>query len=118
MKARMIRESKCRNPDFNYNEFSRCLQKGVPYKVDIDLIVKVGAIIDAPDCWRLVLCGIAEPADEECRIASGNLTDEEIQKRIDVQDKLSRGMLSNKPEQNARSDETLDENLSPEAMNA
>lgn len=31
---------------------------------------KVGAILDTPDCWRLVQMGCALPADEECAAAA------------------------------------------------
>lgn len=114
----MLFESKGRNPEFDYQEFSRCLRAGLPYRVDIDIVIQKGVIIDAPDSWKLVVLGAAEPADEECRIASGMLTDEEMAVRVASHDKLRRGMLSNKPEENASQTTTLDENLSPEAMNA
>lgn len=118
MKARTLFQSKGRNPEFDYQEFSRCLRDGKPYKVDIDIVIEKGVIIDAPDCWKLVVVGAAEPADKECRIASGMLTDDEMAVRQTSQDKLRRGMLSNKPEENASATETLDENVSAEAANA
>jgi hypothetical protein len=30
------------------------------------LIAPVGAIVNDPDCWRIVMMGQAEPADDEC----------------------------------------------------
>lgn len=39
---------------------------------------KVGSVIEMPDCWMAVQMGWAEPADEECNLASGCMTREEL----------------------------------------
>lgn len=40
---------------------AQCVRRGA------FLFAPVGTLIDDPDCWRIVLMGQAEPADDECR---------------------------------------------------
>jgi hypothetical protein len=39
--------------------------------------ISVGTILDDADCYELVLCGCAEPADEECAARCPVLTEEQ-----------------------------------------
>ena len=38
------------------------------------LFWELGAILERPDCYMLVRMGVAEPADEECRLAASMTT--------------------------------------------
>lgn len=123
MKARLAINATCPNPRFDFQEYSKALKAGERYPEPTTLHLKKGTIIDEHDCWKLVIFGLAYPEDAECRAAAefkiGHvLTDEEFQRRMEIQLKTRAGMLSNKPEQNARPTETLDDDVSPEAANA
>ena len=65
-----------------------------------DGIVPAGTIIEAPDCYRLVLLGAAEPADDECR-EKVNLPEDVLQIRQKARRRIEAGI---QPEDNERFD--------------
>ena len=84
MKAKLLRETQSINPmyrteDGRYNHAKYKQHKREGIKNPLHVINPVGTIIDHPDCWRLVRCGVAEPVDDECRNAAG-MTVEQIAK--------------------------------------
>jgi hypothetical protein len=56
-----------------------------------DGVLPAGTIDDGPDSWRLVMAGVAEPADEECR-AKCNLSREQMDTLQHAYDRLSLGI--------------------------
>ena len=52
---------------------------------------KKGTIIDHPDAYKLVKLGVAEPADDECRIAAG-MTPAKTEAAREFQRKAKRGL--------------------------
>jgi len=54
-------------------------------------ILPVGTIREGPQAFRLVQCGVAKPADEECRKRAG-MTDDEIQAAHDAYPAIEKGI--------------------------
>lgn len=58
-----------------------------------DGVLPAGSEIDHPEAFRLVQCGKAEPADEECRVAAG-MTKREIVKAAKAQERMAAGLAA------------------------
>ncbi len=56
------------------------------------LIAPIGTIVDDPECWRIVLMGQAEAADDECR-AMTKQTDEERAMTLHAASRLAAGII-------------------------
>ncbi len=54
-------------------------------------ILPRGTIIDHPDAYKLVLHGVAEPADDECRTKAG-MTPEKAAAAVAFQTKAKKGL--------------------------
>ena len=54
----------------------------------------IGTILDGPNSWKLVRMGVAEPADDECKLAA-NMTPEQMKRAQHAQKKVSRGIHPN-----------------------
>ena len=50
-----------------------------------------GTIMESPDAYKLVIHGVAEPADDECRIAAG-MTPEKTEAAVAFQKKAKKGL--------------------------
>jgi len=61
MQAETIRELEIYEPLAPAELVAQCERRGRA------LWAPVGSIIDDPDCWRLVMMGVAVPYDDECR---------------------------------------------------
>ena len=61
MQAETIRELEIYEPLAPAELTAQCERRGKA------LWAPVGSIIDDPDCWRLVMMGVAVPHDSECR---------------------------------------------------
>ena len=61
MQAETIRELEIYEPLAPAELVAQCERRGKA------LWAPVGSIIDDPDCWRLVMMGVAVPYDDECR---------------------------------------------------
>lgn len=66
MKAVRTKEGQARNPLFSYSERRQARINGTPYDTPEMITLPIGDVIDHPDCWRLVVKGVALPHDEEC----------------------------------------------------
>lgn len=78
MQARIIRDDIEVSPsaDLSEAEKSQTVER-IVWRNGADTPVtffKLGAILDRPDSFMLVRLGIAEPADEECRLAASMTT--------------------------------------------
>lgn len=56
------------------------------------MFAPVGAIIDDPDCWRIVLMGQADAADDECAAKTGQ-TPEQRAATLQAAARLAAGIL-------------------------
>jgi len=61
MQAETITELEIYEPSAPSELVAQCERRGKA------LWAPVGSIIDDPDCWRLVMMGVAVPYDDECR---------------------------------------------------
>ena len=61
MQAETIKELEIHEPLAPAALVAQCERRGKA------LWAPVGTIIDDPDCWRLVMMGVAVPYDDECR---------------------------------------------------
>jgi len=61
MQAETITELEIYEPLAKAELVAQCERRGKA------LWAPVGSIIDDPDCWRLVMMGVAVPYDDECR---------------------------------------------------
>jgi len=61
MQAETITELEIYEPLAKAELIAQCERRGKA------LWAPVGSIIDDPDCWRLVMMGVAVPYDDECR---------------------------------------------------
>jgi hypothetical protein len=61
MQAETITELEIYEPLAKAELIAQCERRGKA------LWAPVGTIIDDPDCWRLVMMGVAVPYDDECR---------------------------------------------------
>lgn len=90
MKCRLLLEMDVINPAYNQRDHDTVTASGKPYRVPRFVKAPPGTQIDDPHCWRLVLLGVAEPADDECREAAG-LTPEQIADRTVRYQRLAAG---------------------------
>lgn len=61
MQCTLLRELEVYEPNAPADLVARCVRRGV------GLFAPVGTLLDDPDCWRIVLMGQADAADDECR---------------------------------------------------
>lgn len=90
MKAELLREMPRVNPAWSEKDLHAAQKARRPYHVPQYVPAPAGTIIDDPDCWRLVMIGVAKPADDDCREAAP-LSDEEIAERARRYDRLDKG---------------------------
>ena len=81
--------------------------------LDADGFVPAGTIIDHPDAWKKVRIGDAYPADEECRIRA-NMSDREIQRRIDHQTRSLQKLADHLNELADEAEESITEETEPD----
>lgn len=96
MKAELIREMPRVNPAWSETALNAARKARRPYRVPQYVPAPAGTVIDDPDCWRLVMLGVAKPADDECREAAP-LSDEEIAERARRYDRLDKGRATGDP---------------------
>ena len=94
MKCELVCPLEKRNPEYDEQEHHECLRTGKPYGIKRDVWQPVGTVIDNPDAWKLVKIGAAKPFDSECKIAAGNLSDDELSLRFLQYQKIDRGMTT------------------------
>ncbi len=66
MKAIRTKDAQCPNPLFSHAERKAAIAAGKEYDTAEFLTLKAGESVDCPDCWRLVVKGMALPDDAEC----------------------------------------------------
>lgn len=77
MKCKTLRETQSPNPEFSWDACEASKRSGKPYDVPREFTRPPGYVIDHPDAWRLVRCGVAIPEDDECRVAA-DMTEEQM----------------------------------------
>lgn len=80
MKCELIRPMPGANPEYDHREHLAAKAAGKPYTVPSTIELPAGHVIDHPDCWVLVMEGVAKPLDAECR-ARAPIDDAEIARR-------------------------------------
>lgn len=96
MKCTLLRPMQVLNPEYSEQERLNAIRSGRPYRVPRDRWLEKGAEIDDPQAWLLVRLGVAKPVDQECMTASGNLSDDEMTRRIIGYEKVDRGISTGK----------------------
>ena len=100
MKCKLIRDAMCENHEFSQEAFNKARELGQFYDVPQFVPVAAGTIIKDPRAFMLVRMGMAEPADDECRIRAAR-TPEQIAAAVKAQDRVSKGIA---PEDTERYD--------------
>ncbi len=77
MKCRLICEAQCINPEYDRNAHTLARYEGWEYDVPRLITKPAGTEINNPEAYKLVRMGMAEAADEECRIRAG-LTEQQV----------------------------------------
>lgn len=91
MKAILIRESECENPEYDGAVAAACVEQQKPYNVPRTIKRPAGTMIDHPDSWQLCNFGMAIPADDECQARCG-MTDDQLNVAIAAQERMQKGI--------------------------
>lgn len=94
MKCKLVCPLKKENPEYNRQAHLSAMRKGQSYKTPRFVWQEVGTVIEHRDAWKLVKIGTAVPEDSECKIAAGNLSDDELSKRMLDYQKLDRAVTT------------------------
>ena len=66
MKAIRTKDAQCPNPLFSHAERKAAIAAGKTYDTSEFVTLQAGEVVHCPDCWRLVVKGVALPDDAEC----------------------------------------------------